>query len=309
MVLVVDHIITYRQSLTKMFVYISTFVIVRDVVSFMDFDSDQVVPVRPLHKNIRSHQDKYAMSSGTVKNRAARNMKAGRLGRADAVAFARHARVASGSGPSMLRVGGYSFRSMGGKELNFTTSRISHVNLQSQAFHQLLNGISQGTDAQQRVGRRINIKSIEMKVHASTMAITKMALVRFVIVLDKQPNGQVATWEQVYDVDTVLNANTPYALRNISNKQRFWVLWDSGLIPIIGDASAKESSNSAMIATREMYKKVNIPVQYNQGTDATIGSIATNALYLMGVSTAQYQPAVFDGVSVIGNIRLRYADS
>jgi len=94
----------------------------------------------------------------------------------------------------------------------------------------------------------------------------------------------------------------PYALRNISNKARFWVLYDSGLISIVGSSTTPTESSGKVL---EMYKRINIPVQYNAGTAGTVGDIQTNALYWVSIGSG-----AGTGASVtVGNCRIRYDDS
>lgn len=217
--------------------------------------------------------------------------------------------------PSMARTGGYSFSSVGGKELNFVDTAIAVAAVgNNDALNQniLLNGLAQGTSASQRVGRTVTMKSIELRLnhYSSNLHVTKN-LSRYVIVLDKQPNAVLGRWADVYE--GLGGITLPQDLRRISNKQRFWVLWDSGYVSLIGNSAKYPAPLADDVTVTDktetyttMYKRINIPVQYNIGTDATIGSIQKNSLLFMCCSD---DPAVASiAPSVYGNIRVRYTD-
>jgi len=198
--------------------------------------------------------------------------------------------------PATVRSGGYSFTASGGKELNFKNTDISGTE-STTARVVLLNGIAQGTSASERVGRRITIKSVELKARLSAGASGTLAAVRYAIVLDRQANAATASFTDIYD------AALPESLRNISNKARFQVVWDSGIMPVIGNASTILTDDSRHSV--EFYKKVGYPVQYNAVSGGTIGDIQTNALYFVSIGD------VAAGVTapvMVGQARIRYAD-
>nr|DAV49970.1 MAG TPA: capsid protein [Cressdnaviricota sp.] len=202
--------------------------------------------------------------------------------------------------PQLVRTGGYSFRASGGKELNFVDAAIAGA-VDTTGTITLLNGMPQGTTASTRIGRRIGMKSIEIKLAAFPEATTLGVVGRWAIVLDKQPNATGCAITDVWD------AAVPYTLRNISNKQRFWVLIDSGQFKIIGNVTTAGQSTDCSVQTYDRYKRINIPVQYNAGVAGTVGDIQTNALYFFcwGDQVAAGTVAA----SIVGRIRVRYDDS
>lgn len=219
-----------------------------------------------------------------------------RKGRAAKKAMKRASGVVA---PSMARSGGFSFRAMGGKELNFVDTLASSSSISTTPYLVLLNGMAQGTTASTRIGRRIQMKSIEMKGYIFNDSATIVNQVRWVIVLDKQANAAAPAWTDVYD------AATPYSLRNISNKARFWVLHDSGLISLVGNNTTAGQQTDSTIVPVEYYKRINIPVQYNSGSAGTIGDIQTNSLYFMAIGLNG--AGTFDA-SLAVNVRIRYDD-
>lgn len=225
-----------------------------------------------------------------------RSLQSSRLARNAKKAMKRAAALVA---PSVLRTGGFSFKSTGGKELNFVDSSITSTDVSTTASLVLLNGMAQGTTASTRIGRRIQMKSIELKAWLTPGATTTVAVARFALVLDKQANAAAPAFTDIYD------SASPVALRNISNKARFWVLWDSGLISTCGNLTAGQITDSGM-KTLEMYKRINIPVQYNAGTAGTVGDIQTNALYFVSIGSTAVGTA---DQTLIGNVRVRYDDS
>lgn len=250
--------------------------------------------------NKRDGFSKWGSSPGGPSVRAAGKMKAASMGRA-AAANARRVGPAivamdMGAGPSVVRTGGYSFQSTGGKELNFVDNAVSGTD-STTARIVLLNGLQQGTTASTRIGRRVTIKSIELKGRVTAGASGTASTVRYAIVLDRQANAVTPAFTDIYD------AALPESLRNISNKARFQVVWDSGLINLVGTSAG---TTDAARRSFEFYKKVGFPVQYNAGTAGTIGDIQTNALYFVSVGDVASGATA---PTLVGQARLRYSDN
>lgn len=226
-----------------------------------------------------------------------RSLQSSRLARNAKKAMKRAAALVA---PSVLRTGGFSFKATGGKELNFVDTPIAGTQVNLTPFLTLLNGMAQGTTASTRIGRRIQMKSIEMKLRVVADSTTLFTSVRFALVLDKQANAAAPAFTDIYDTAD------PCSLRNISNKARFWVLWDSGVMPIIGNIATAGQQTDSSMKIIEAYKRINIPVQYNAGTAGTVGDIQTNALYFVGVGATASGTA---DAQITGSIRVRYDDS
>lgn len=144
----------------------------------------------------------------------------------------------------------------------------------------LCNGIGTGTDYNSRIGRRLTIKSILVKVtnynYTLGTNIGHPFQQRVIILRDRQPNGVAFTPGELLQNVT----STPVALTsppNINNQPRFHILADE-LMTVQMHGSISEGRGYY-----KFYKRVNIPVQYN-GTGPTIGSIADNAIYVISFS-------------------------
>jgi len=156
---------------------------------------------------------------------------------------------------------------------------------------QLMNGISQGTSATTRIGRRVMIKSIYLRYWCTTASNTTGSTpIRLMIVFDKQSNTVAPTAAEVLVADSIVSPN------NLSNSRRFVTLMDKMLQL---DTAGPNSANL------EFYKKCNLEVQYNTVNGGAIGDIQTGSLYLFVWSNGTLGTA-----SPTGNVytRIRFED-
>jgi len=209
-------------------------------------------------------------------------------------------------GPSVLRTGGYSFKQQGGMELNFVDTAVvqsAGVGI-TNAYLVLLNGTVPGSNNNQRIGRRIDMKSIEFRMLVSNMELALMNGVRFAIVLDKQANGAACL------ITDIWQSGDPTSLRNISNKARFTVLWDSTLMTMIGNDAQSGGVSAQMTTTSKIpfqfYKKIGINTQYNSGSAGTIGDIQTNALYFVAMCDCTEANKGTESIVIDGDFRIRF---
>jgi len=203
--------------------------------------------------------------------------------------------------PSMQRMGGYSFRAVGGRELNFKDTSLATLSFSSTPVLTLLNGLAQGTTASTRIGRRINIKSIEWRFDTESSSTSLWNGFRYMLVLDKQANAATPAFTDIYDVAQ------PTSLRNISNMPRFQVLFDSNEILSVGPTIGTPQTDTIATAHKG-YIRVAIPTQYNVGTAGTIGDIQTNALYFVMIGNSSTS-TLTDVQIYNGQVRIRYDDN
>jgi len=155
-----------------------------------------------------------------------------------------------------------------------------------------INLIAQGTTAQQHIGRKAVMTSVLVR---SWLTLTAGQYpVRMVLVYDKETNGAapIAT-----DIFTVNDSMSPM---NLANSDRFIVVADvSPFQQNQGQATAPGVVNI------EIYRKMRLPIQFNDTTTATITAINTGALFLCC--------ALADGTSTIGiqetYTRVRFIDN
>jgi len=160
------------------------------------------------------------------------------------------------------------------------------------AAAQLLNGLTPGSGATNRIGRKIMIKSIYIRGKATFgAAVTNSCQFRWLLVYDKQANATFPATTDVLLNDDYLSPN------NISNKDRFVVIADK----------VTASVDAAQIKQRSFkwYKRCNLSTQYNAGVAGTIGDITSGSLFLM---CAQSGGAGIANPTVTFQCRIRYDD-
>jgi len=214
--------------------------------------------------------------------------------------------VASGRVP--LRTGGWFNPSGGGgrgmtlpsqAELKFKdtsaataiTAGVATFTTPGAAF--LLNGLVPDSTATGRIGRRVSIKSLYVRLAwAAGAASTGSAPLRVLIVYDKQANAAAPAVTDVVTTDAFTSMN------NISNRDRFVTLCDKLVEPC--------GVGVSLSVADMFYKKLNLPVQFNAGTAGTIGDITSGSIYIMFSQTGNLATSAG---AVTWYSRIRYTDN
>jgi hypothetical protein len=185
---------------------------------------------------------------------------------------------------------------------------------------QLCN-VSQGTGPNQRIGRKITIKSISGQIGMQRLVDSKGLVPEqpqdgkwtsgqaFVwLVLDKQCNGTPAA---VADIFTF--GYTYQSIRNLQYSDRFQILakwsWDMTAIYAYGQADAGNNFYiNDITRTVDIYKKCNIPIEYS-GSTGGLTEIRSNNIFLCWGTQGYVNNEQGDNTAFIGSIRIRYSDS
>lgn len=88
----------------------------------------------------------------------------------------------------------------------------------------LLNPITQGTDYNQRIGRVVNLQSLEINATVDldvADSFTGNVKTRLLLVYDKQTNGAIPTWNSIMET-----TGGVHALKRVTNENRFIILRD-----------------------------------------------------------------------------------
>lgn len=158
----------------------------------------------------------------------------------------------------------------------------------------LVNGIARGDDINERIGRRVIMKSIQVGLTVRGTAGTGIdQWHRYVLVYDKQANGAALTYLQVFA------AADMNGMRNLENRERFMVLMDK---KIHLNASGEPESHRQVSA----FRRINLPITFNNGDAGTIADITTGSLYLIVYGNIA---AGATAGSAYGFVRVRYEDS
>jgi len=145
----------------------------------------------------------------------------------------------------------------------------------------LINGIAQGTDYNQRIGRKILMKSIFSKfflVPNSTLNQVQGNIVRVMVFYDSQTNGSAPA---VSDVLTTGVYDSPL---NLNNRDRFKIIIDKYYT--MGAAvytSGALTAGSPYPTYCKKFKKCSLEVVFG-GTGATVGSIQSGGLFMLTIA-------------------------
>jgi len=155
----------------------------------------------------------------------------------------------------------------------------------------LLNGVAQGTDANQRIGRKVKWVSILARFVIALGPTPTSFPVRTMLVWDKQTNAAAPAITDILVAASVVSPN------NMDNRARFAVLLDW-----VDDVNTVNKP----FLTRTVYLRKTMQTIFS-GTANTIGSIASGSLFLV---TIGYTGAVAGttGPQTTFYTRLRYLD-
>lgn len=184
-----------------------------------------------------------------------------------------------------------------------------------------LNGIATGTGATNRIGKKIFMKTLQIRGYIDRSGMLSTATdqlgdfsahnLRLVIIYDKQPNVTNAcpSGALIFKQDQV------DALRLLDNADRFAVLLDETFVVgppaiIYGGALGTVTASSGGTANGacwfERFIKINLPTTYSEAGANTIDNINTGALHVYTAWNGYNISTVPAGVF---NFRLRYVDA
>lgn len=155
----------------------------------------------------------------------------------------------------------------------------------------LLNGIVQGNDFLNRVGRKTVTTSIHIRGSIGVGATPTGCSVRWMVVYDKQANGATIAFTDVLTNQGLQGFN------NLNNRKRFIVLMDQ---------ETYVEATGTISRPVNCYKKCNLETIYS-GTTAGIASINSGAIYFM--TTGTLVTGVTAPTMTTGLARQRFADA
>lgn len=169
-----------------------------------------------------------------------------------------------------------------------------------------------GTDFTNRVGRKVELKSVYIRgfvfpeaAASQGVAIdTIMEQARLIVFVDKQPNGAVPV------VADLLNTASTASMLNLNNRDRFRIIHDETFEfdPYYFSNTATQSYVSAtnQIKPVKYFKKLNIRTIFNAGTAGTIADINSEALYMFWIGNAA--AGTNTDVNATVSTRVRFTD-
>jgi len=194
------------------------------------------------------------------------------------------------------------------------------ANLDTTGAVVLLNGIAPGTAFYQRVGSKVQLKSVYIRANLSMQNATATGGVppspmRWLVVWDKQPNGTAPSWNDLIKSVTSAgaNSNNLHDHLNLDQRDRFSVLADTfiqqGAVwnnTVAGTFDPAPSQAFADGMTIERYIRLRGLETVYMGVTDTIASVASGALWLF--TRGEAGPAAVQSMTLTGCSRLRYFD-
>lgn len=164
----------------------------------------------------------------------------------------------------------------------------------------LLNGLQVGGGANQRIGTRIDMKSIAVRglYQSGTGAGDTLGPVRIKIVYDKEARGAAPVATDILTNDFI------YSHNNLDNGGRFITVLDKTYYPALPGQSGA-LGRGGYLAINE-YVKLNLPVKYNTSTAGTVGDIVSGSLYMLTYSSGMTTSTAGGNDEII--TRVRYTD-
>lgn len=174
----------------------------------------------------------------------------------------------------------------------------------------LLNGCVAGSQNFNRIGRKINLKSLQIHGYFQATAVaTANVKARMLIVFDKQSNGAAPTYANIITSQDITGAtsSTVTDMINLDNRDRFEIIRDENIVIAPYNTTATQSvAGTPTIVPIDRYIKLgNRETVYNAGTAGTVGDIQSGALYVFFIAS---QPNA-TGVLFVGSFRTRFIDA
>lgn len=158
----------------------------------------------------------------------------------------------------------------------------------------LLNGLVKGSEATNRIGQKIVMRSLLIRAKQRLQPTTTGGCsIRLLCVYDKQTN---ATAPLITDILLADDFNSP---NNLNNRERFVTMFDKVLEPL----SVAGNVETGIV----QFNPINMDTMFNSaGNAGTVGDITTGSLYLFA---AQSGTAAVAAPTVIFRSRLRFIDN
>lgn len=185
-------------------------------------------------------------------------------------------------------------------ELKFHDRQLDEVSIPSAGVVSTsIHLIVQGTTESQRIGRRINIRSINWRFRIKLPQTTAVAdthdTIRVIMFLDKQANGTNAT------TAVILQTSSYQSFNNLANKMRFRTLMDRTYTLDSSAGAGSVTTYGIRVIDDTFYKKCNIPIEFS-GPNGSITEIRSNNIAMLVISELNVIS------SFTSKVRVRYSD-
>ncbi len=183
-----------------------------------------------------------------------------------------------------------------------------------------LNLVPLGTLPNNRIGRTIVVKHVEIKINllarwivpAGTVPELRAISYRVDLILDKQCNGALPAPADIYDT-SIGTVSATCRFPNLLNSDRFtWMKrWEGDMNPPSGmDPSAASGQEIIVARDLKLSKKCNVRIELNPQLGATtIADVRSNNLFLVFSCDSGTAPVGSTLIVSTSDTRIRFQDS
>lgn len=176
-----------------------------------------------------------------------------------------------------------------GQEVNFVDTAEATYEMNTTGTIALLATIAQGAAQTQRIGRKIQLKSIQVRGVAASSTATVQCSGAWMIVYDKRPTGSLPA---ITDILVSISSNS---MTNSVNVGRFQIVARKNYSFIGNTATAGQQTDKSHYVV-DKFIKINKPVVFKAAGTGAIGDIEQGALYIVSVGNVAAGTADADAI-------------
>lgn len=214
---------------------------------------------------------------------------------------AKRARTSAAPAAQPARSGGWGAAQRSRPEIKFNDVAAASYACDTTGTVTLLNGVSTGTDYNNRVGRVADYTAVQIRGSLSPQDLsTSTTVARVMVVWDADPNGGTPS------ITDFLTASTSLAFNNLNNRERFKVLIDEQhAVGAVTNTATQALSLAPSVVSINRYVRIPKVRTVYSGTGATAANIQNGAIWLVTIGDqAAGSGAIFSGAA-----RVRFTDA
>ncbi len=185
------------------------------------------------------------------------------------------------------------------KESGFVDLALTTLALNTTGTIILIATVPQGASTNERIGKKIMWKSMQIRGTVSADTATLTARGAWMVVYDNRPDGSLPA---VTDVLVTANSDS---FTNDANSGRFRILKRMDYAMNGNSATAAQNTSSTIFSVNEFLSLRSAKAEFMAAGTGAIGDISVGALYLIGVGNQA--AGTGDGNAFVG-VRTRYVD-
>lgn len=164
----------------------------------------------------------------------------------------------------------------------------------------LLNGVSQGTDFTNRIGRKTTSVAVQLEgfIGPQDLAVSTTKC-KIMIVYDTQPNQALPA------ITDILTASTSASFMNLDNRDRFRVVYEENVtLAAVNNTATQAVAGAPLCHNISLWRKVDLETIWDN-TGGTIAEITSGSLLLVTIGSS----VAGDGYNATLATRVRYTDA